>query len=111
MAEPDEASAVTGTIKSTPRLTLDFDNSALSPSSTTSALNSINDPTQAFLVWQANPRLASISFNLNPFVVTFQSLLDRLRPYLPPTDTRFRLEQVAMEEGKYDLAAKEKESC
>ena len=66
------------------------------------------DPSQAFLVWEANPRPPGIPFNLTPFSVTFQSLPPALRPLLPPTDTRLRPDQVAMEEGKYDLAAEEK---
>ena len=64
--------------------------------------------TQAFLVWQAHERPSDIPFNLTPFVVTFQSLPDRLRPILPPTDTRFRPDQRAMEDGEYDVAATEK---
>lgn len=88
------------------RLTPGFEDSVLSPTSTTS--KSPTDPTQAFLVWQAHPRPQGIPFNLTPFVVTFQSLPDRLRPFLPPTDTRFRPDQVAMEDGKYELAATEK---
>lgn len=64
--------------------------------------------TQAFLVWEANHRPTGIPFNLTPFVVTFQYLPDSLRPLLPPTDTRFRPDQRAMEDGEYDLAATEK---
>ena len=63
---------------------------------------------QAFLLWQAAPRPNNIPFNLTPFVVTFQSLPDRLKPLLPPTDTRFRPDQRAMEEGKWDKAADQK---
>ena len=85
------------------RLTPGFEDSDLRP-------EKANGPgsNQAFLVWEANPRPPSIPFNLTPFVVTFQNLPDKLRPFLPPTDTRFRPDQVAMEEGKYDLAASEK---
>lgn len=64
--------------------------------------------TQAFLVWEAHARPTGIPFNLTPFVVTFQHLPDNLRPLLPPTDTRFRPDQRAMEDGEYDLAATEK---
>lgn len=88
------------------RLTPGFEDAALGPTSATS--KPTTDPTQAFLVWQAHPRPSGIPFNLTPFVVTFQSLPAALRPYLPPTDTRFRPDQVAMEEGKYELAATEK---
>lgn len=63
---------------------------------------------QAFLLWQANHRPKNIPFNLTTFAVSFQSLPDRLRPLLPPTDTRFRPDQRAMEEGEWDRAATEK---
>ncbi|KAA8633746.1 hypothetical protein SMACR_01261 [Sordaria macrospora] len=68
----------------------------------------INDPTKAFLIWQANPRPTGIPFNLTPFVVTFNHLDDNLKPWLAPTDSRFRPDQRAMEEGEYDFAATEK---
>ena len=63
---------------------------------------------QAFLVWEAHQRPPAIPFNLTPFVVTLNALPDRLRPFLPPTDTRLRPDQRAMEDGEYDLAATEK---
>ena len=87
------------------RLTPGFEDSVLAHSG-----NKVHEPgsSQAFLVWEAHPRPANIPFNLTPFVVTFQSLPDRLRPYLPPTDTRLRPDQRAMEDGEYDLAATEK---
>ena len=64
--------------------------------------------TPAFLVWQAHERPSGIPFNLTPFVVTLNALPDRLRPQLPPTDTRLRPDQRAMEDGEYDFAATEK---
>ncbi|KAI1935962.1 hypothetical protein LOZ66_004880 [Ophidiomyces ophidiicola] len=67
-----------------------------------------SDSSQAFLVWQANPRPSGIPFNLTPFVVTLNAVPDTLRPYLPPTDTRLRPDQRAMEDGEYDFAATEK---
>ncbi|PTU22214.1 hypothetical protein P175DRAFT_0509037 [Aspergillus ochraceoroseus IBT 24754] len=68
------------------------------------------DPESAktILVWQAHPRPTGIPFNLTPFVITLNALTDSLRPHLPPTDTRLRPDQRAMEEGEYDLAATEK---
>ena len=86
------------------RLTPGFEDNVLSPSSKTSEPGS----GKAFLVWEAHPRPPNIPFNLTPFVVTFQSLPENLRPYLPPTDTRLRPDQRAMEDGEYDLAATEK---
>lgn len=69
---------------------------------------SINDPSKAFLIWQANPRPQGIPFNLTPFVLTFNHIDDQLRPWLAPTDSRLRPDQRAMEEAEYDLAAEEK---
>ncbi|KAK5449405.1 hypothetical protein LTS15_008949 [Exophiala xenobiotica] len=63
---------------------------------------------QAFLVWEAHPRPPGIPFNLTPFVVTLNAVPDTLRPHLPPTDTRLRPDQRAMEDGQYDFAATEK---
>lgn len=87
------------------RLTPGFEDQAIPPSGLRAHEPGSN---QAFLVWEAHPRPEGIPFNLTPFVVTFQSLPDRLRPWLPPTDTRYRPDQVAMEKGEYDLAATEK---
>jgi hypothetical protein len=69
---------------------------------------SISAPDQAFVIWEANARPTGIPFNLTPFVVTLNDLPDSLRPWLPPTDTRLRPDQRAMEDGKYDFAATEK---
>jgi len=87
------------------RLTPGFEDAVLKPGS-----GNVYEPgsNQAFLVWEAHARPSGIPFNLTPFVVTFQFLPDRLRPYLPPTDTRLRPDQRAMEDGEYDLAATEK---
>ncbi|TVY23211.1 Oxysterol-binding-like protein [Lachnellula hyalina] len=68
----------------------------------------ITDPSQVFLVWEANARPTGIPFNLTPFVVTLNDCNDKLRPWLPPTDTRLRPDQRAMEDGQYDFAATEK---
>ncbi|KAL8715480.1 MAG: hypothetical protein Q9220_000814 [cf. Caloplaca sp. 1 TL-2023] len=86
------------------RLTPGFEDSELRPAKAGYEA----DSSQAFLVWQAHVRPPGIPFNLTPFVVTFQHLPDRLRPLLPPTDTRFRPDQRAMEDGEYDKAATEK---
>ncbi|KAI9791396.1 MAG: hypothetical protein M1816_003963 [Peltula sp. TS41687] len=63
---------------------------------------------QAFLVWEAHARPQNVPFNLTPFGITLNAIPDNLRPYLPPTDTRLRPDQRAMENGEYDLAAQEK---
>ncbi|KAM7205288.1 Oxysterol-binding protein 2 [Rhypophila sp. PSN 637] len=69
---------------------------------------SINDTNKAFLIWQANPRPEGIPFNLTPFVLTFNHIDEKLRPWIAPTDSRLRPDQRAMEDGEYDLAATEK---
>ncbi|OJD17272.1 hypothetical protein AJ78_02606 [Emergomyces pasteurianus Ep9510] len=66
------------------------------------------ESTQAFLVWQCNTRPTGIPFNLTPFVLTLNAIPDNLKPHLPPTDTRLRPDQRAMEDGEYDFAATEK---
>ncbi|KXJ93907.1 Oxysterol-binding protein-domain-containing protein [Microdochium bolleyi] len=69
---------------------------------------SINDPSKAFVIWEANPRPKGIPFNLTPFVLTFNDINDNLRKYIAPTDSRYRTDQRAMEDGEYDFAADEK---
>ncbi|KAJ5731020.1 ATP12 ATPase F1F0-assembly protein [Penicillium malachiteum] len=68
------------------------------------------DPESAktLLVWQAHERPKGIPFNLTPFVLTLNAIPDNLRSWLPPTDTRLRPDQRAMEDGEYDFAANEK---
>lgn len=63
---------------------------------------------KTFLVWQCSTRPSGVPFNLTPFVITLNALPANLKGYLPPTDTRLRPDQRAMEEGKYDFAADEK---
>ena len=63
---------------------------------------------QAVLVWQAGERPSGIPFNLTPFAVTFNDDNPTLKPWLPPTDSRLRPDQRAMEEAEYDKAAEEK---
>lgn len=83
-------------------------NSLVDSESVTNA-KTTNDPESGhkFLVWQAAPR-PKIPFNLTSFAVTLNGIDDNLRHYLPPTDTRLRPDQRAMEDGEYDLAANEK---
>lgn len=65
-------------------------------------------PTSApYIIWQANPR-PEAPFNLTAFAITLNALNPTLKKYLPPTDTRLRPDQRAMEEGQYDFAAEEK---
>lgn len=60
------------------------------------------------IIWSANPRKEGVPFNLTTFAMSLNALDDNLRPWLPPTDTRLRPDQRAMEDGKYDFAAEEK---
>ncbi|KAJ4254323.1 hypothetical protein NW762_009915 [Fusarium torreyae] len=68
----------------------------------------LTDPNKAYLIWKAHERPTGIPFNLTPFVLTFNHIDDQLRPWLPPTDSRLRPDQRAMEDGEYDFAADEK---
>lgn len=72
------------------------------------ARGSISDPSRAFIVWEANARPQGIPFNLTPFVLTFNNLDDNLKQWIAPTDSRYRPDQRAMEDGDYDVAASEK---
>jgi len=60
-----------------------------------------------YIIWQANSR-PEAPFNLTAFAITLNALNPKLRKFLPPTDTRLRPDQRAMEEGQYDFAAEEK---
>lgn len=60
------------------------------------------------IVWASNPRRKGVPFNLTTFAMSLNALDDNLKPWLPPTDTRLRPDQRAMEEGQYDFAATEK---
>jgi hypothetical protein len=90
------------------RLTPGYEAAIVEPKGDGKARNDITDPSQVFLVWEAHERPTGIPFNLTPFVVTLNDLPDKLRPWLPPTDTRLRPDQRAMEDGEYDFAATEK---
>lgn len=60
-----------------------------------------------FLVWHAHERFDT-PFNLTQYAITLNAPQPHLVPWLPPTDTRLRPDQRAMEEGRYDEAADEK---
>ncbi|KAI9814244.1 MAG: hypothetical protein M1827_003410 [Pycnora praestabilis] len=87
------------------RLTPGYEGSVTPPHGAAAARSGAD---QAFLVWETHPRPSGTPFNLTPFVMTLNAIPERLRPYLPPTDTRLRPDQRAMEDGEYDLAATEK---
>ena len=82
-----------------------------SSSSNNNSSSNSNNNDQAILIWQCHPRPdppTLIPFSLTPFAVTLNALPPNLQRYLAPTDSRFRPDQRAMEEGRYDLAASEK---
>ncbi|KAI1137427.1 oxysterol binding protein [Hypoxylon sp. FL0543] len=87
------------------RLTPGFEAAVEEPKDTR---GSISDPSRAFIVWEANPRPEGIPFNLTPFVLTFNHIDENLKKWIAPTDSRYRPDQRAMEDGEYDLAASEK---
>ncbi|OTA97637.1 hypothetical protein M434DRAFT_26671 [Hypoxylon sp. CO27-5] len=87
------------------RLTPGFEAAVEEPKDTR---GSISDPSRAFIVWEANPRPEGIPFNLTPFVLTFNHIDENLQKWIAPTDSRYRPDQRAMEDGEYDLAASEK---
>lgn len=66
------------------------------------------DSSKVFLVWEANPRPTGIPFNLTSFCITLNDDNPKLLEWLPPTDSRLRPDQRAMEDGRYDEAATEK---
>lgn len=90
------------------RFTPGYESTVEEPKAEAHRQDSSLDPNQAFIVWEANPRPTGIPFNLTPFVVTLNDNDEKLVPWLPPTDTRLRPDQRAMEDGQYDFAATEK---
>lgn len=90
------------------RVTEGFEDDAVGEARVYPGIKGGQDKQAAFLVWEAHTRPQGIPFNLTPFVVTLNAVTDTLRPHLPPTDTRLRPDQRAMEDGAYDFAATEK---
>lgn len=76
-----------------------------SPSLSGSSMHS--NTNNHILIWKVHDRPPA-PFNLTPFAVTLNALPERLKEWIAPTDTRFRPDQRAMEEGLYDEAATEK---
>lgn len=61
-------------------------------------------------IWEPNALPENSDWNQNFTRMTLQlnHLPDEIREHLPPTDTRFRPDQRALENGDFDLAATEK---
>eukprot|EP00834_Sanchytrium_tribonematis_P004386 NODE_213_length_12556_cov_0.937063.p1 type:complete len:853 gc:universal NODE_213_length_12556_cov_0.937063:11294-8736(-) len=61
-------------------------------------------------IWKYhNSEQSSADFNLTPFAIKLNELNEELKPFLCPTDCRWRPDQRAMEEGRYDDANLEKQ--
>lgn len=62
------------------------------------------DDGSKFLIWNAKPR-PTVPFNFTTYAISLNAPQPRLLPWLPPTDTRIRPDQRAMEDGLYDAAS------
>ncbi|XP_054619968.1 oxysterol-binding protein-related protein 3-like isoform X2 [Dunckerocampus dactyliophorus] len=69
------------------------------------------DPPSATCVWRANPMPVDQDqyYGFTQFAVELNELDPNLRPLLPPTDTRFRLDQRLLEEGNVEGAEEQKQ--
>jgi hypothetical protein len=63
---------------------------------------------QGFVVWESNRRPEATTTNLTPFLITLNDIPDKLQFYLPPTDSRLRPDQRALERREYQFATAEK---
>ncbi|CCK72488.1 uncharacterized protein KNAG_0K01230 [Huiozyma naganishii CBS 8797] len=61
-----------------------------------------------FCIWKIHKRLTGVPFNLTPFAITLNDPNPKLVQWVAPTDSRLRPDQRAMEDGRYDEAAVEK---
>ncbi|CAI5514816.1 unnamed protein product [Closterium sp. Naga37s-1] len=62
----------------------------------------------AQLIWKKNPVPPNTKYKFTPFTITLNELPPSLKECLPPTDSRLREDQRALEEGRYDFANQEK---
>lgn len=69
-----------------------------------SGKNHPTDDGSKFLIWQVTPRPA-VLFNLTSYAITLNDLSKELEPWVKKSDCRFRKDQRAMEEGRYEEAA------
>lgn len=77
----------------------------------TDKITATNEETgQAIIVWQANPlpHNSAQMYHLTHFALQLNYRPDNLLPLLPPTDSRLRPDQRALEQGELELATKEK---
>ncbi|XP_061520198.1 oxysterol-binding protein-related protein 3-like isoform X2 [Phycodurus eques] len=69
------------------------------------------DPPSATCIWRANPMPVDqdLYYGFTTFAVELNELDPTIRPLLPPTDTRFRLDQRLLEEGNLEAAEEQKQ--
>ncbi|XP_077363035.1 oxysterol-binding protein-related protein 3-like [Festucalex cinctus] len=69
------------------------------------------DPPSATCIWRANPMPVDQDqyYGFTRFAVELNELDPTIRPLLPPTDTRFRLDQRLLEEGNVEGAEEQKQ--
>ncbi|KAM9434822.1 oxysterol-binding protein-related protein 3a [Clarias gariepinus] len=68
-------------------------------------------PPSAICIWRANPMPEDYEqyYGFTQFTVELNELNESIRPFLPPTDTRFRPDQRLLEEGDVAGAEEQKE--
>ncbi|XP_060760991.1 oxysterol-binding protein-related protein 3a isoform X2 [Neoarius graeffei] len=71
----------------------------------------LGDPPSAICIWRANPMPEDYEqyYGFTQFTVELNELNESMRPFLPPTDTRFRPDQRLLEEGDISGAEEQKE--
>ncbi|TSO05457.1 Oxysterol-binding protein-related protein 6 [Bagarius yarrelli] len=69
----------------------------------------LGDPPSAICIWRVNPLPEDYQqyYGFTQFTVELNELNESIRPFLPPTDTRFRPDQRLLEEG--DVAGAEEQ--
>ncbi|ORX87354.1 hypothetical protein K493DRAFT_359914 [Basidiobolus meristosporus CBS 931.73] len=97
------ARKVSGDKNSKPLKEAEVDNE---PATSTKAAHISHD--KPILLWRRDKPKGPTPFNFTQFAMTLNDTPDSLVPYLPPTDSRLRPDQKAMERGQFDLANNEK---
>jgi len=74
-----------------------------------SHMNIIMNDSQSEVVWKSYMNEDEANYYFTDFAINLNNLNQDMKNKLPPTDSRFRPDQRALEEQDYDLAIKEKE--
>ncbi|XP_049331942.1 oxysterol-binding protein-related protein 3a isoform X1 [Astyanax mexicanus] len=71
----------------------------------------LGEPPSALCVWRANPMPEDHEqfYGFTQFAIELNELDENIKPFLPPTDTRFRPDQRLLEEGNVSAAEEQKE--